>query len=124
MRSGDRFDAIMLVVKPPRPDQRANCLRQAVRFALQGEIGEAEFFVARQEEAKGPITWDNTGMRASERLAYRVIYHDNSPLHQLNSITKGRLCEPSVRRLHSMGERQPARWLDHIRRRALNARSA
>ena len=26
-------------------------------------------------------------MFASERLAYRVIYHDNSPLHQLNSIT-------------------------------------
>ena len=57
MRSGDRFDAIRLIVNPPRPEQRANCLRQIVRFALQGEIGEAEFFVARQEEARNIVTW-------------------------------------------------------------------
>ena len=87
-RSGDRFDTIRLIVSPPRADQRANCLRQTVHFALQGGIGEAEFVVARQEEAKGPITWANTAVRASERLAYRLIYHHNSPLHQLNSITR------------------------------------
>ncbi len=92
--SGERFDAIRLVVNPPRPDQRLNCLRQAVRFALQGEIGEAEFFVARQQAAKFISRWINPPARfpndavfASERLAYRVIYQNKSPLHQLNSIT-------------------------------------
>jgi hypothetical protein len=92
--SGDRFDAIRPTVKPPRPDQRPNCLRQAVHFALQGAMGEAEFVLARQEEARFIARWTHPPARyprdavfASERLGYRVIYHDKSPLNELNAIT-------------------------------------
>jgi len=61
--SGDRFDAIRATVKPPRPDQRPNCLRQAVHFALQGAMGEAEFVLARQEEARFIARWTHPPAR-------------------------------------------------------------